>query len=154
MPNLTDLESAVARLERELAEAKNALDVAKRSYFAEGDLYLFISGNGGISERNWGDNKTDRERLELGNVFRTREQAEGELRYRKIMAKLRKLARQSGDIGVYAWSIFKNDGDFEVWDNTTGVADIGVVLFATRESALSAIAEIGEDDLNFVRDWL
>ena len=56
------------------------------------DKYFLIEGGGDVCSRNWDSHNYDRLCLEMGNAFRTREEAEREVKRRKVTAKLRAIA--------------------------------------------------------------
>lgn len=155
--NIEQLQRAVELAQEQLATAQRALEVAQNDPDApmrKGETYWLIDGVGNVESDSWDDHRYDRARLEIGNVFRTRERAEGELRYRKIMTRLRRLVRVSGESGNdTSWSIRKEDRAFVADWWSESMSDLGGCYFATEQAARDAIAEIGEDDLNFVRGW-
>ncbi len=125
-----------------------------------GEFYYSIDETGCISENVWGCNHwNDNDRFNIGNAFKTFEDAEFELERRKVYAQLRRLSdtsmekvgsRKSPDIEKY--TIIANLGYtggikgkiYTYFNNTDIDTDI---FFSTDADAESAIKTIGEDRL-------
>lgn len=57
--------------------------------FEDGDEYFALNHRGSIIETTWNNHCVDEERLELGNVFPTREAAELESKRRNLLTRFR-----------------------------------------------------------------
>ena len=66
------------------------------SYPKKNEIYYFINGLGEVDFTKWDNYFTDIIRLSIGNVFKTREEAELELQYRLLSAKIMAYAKLKG----------------------------------------------------------
>lgn len=66
------------------------------SYPKKNEIYYFINGLGEVDFTKWDNYSTDIIRLSIGNVFKTREEAELELQYRLLSAKIMAYAKLKG----------------------------------------------------------
>lgn len=114
----------------------------------KGDIYYFIETNGGVYSCYWLADVNDLCRIEFGNVFLTKEEAEFELGRRKCEAIMLKYGRRTFKYGKrnYFIAIFGKrmtiDSAFYHY-----VYYQGTIYFDTEELARKAINEIGEERL-------
>lgn len=116
------------------------------------DNYYLIGDNGSIYEYIWHENKINYKRLEIGNIFLTKEEAEFERERLKVEAELLKYGgtrdmMSLGDENTKKWfmkCIHKQSPLLSI-DSYWTVNNQGVIYFKSQEAILNAIAKIGED---------
>ena len=158
MTEIEQLKAILAEASQRIAaiEAAEAAQ-AEETWPKDGDTYWAIEDDGAEAFiSTWASDDTDCARMAIGNVFRTRSDAEREAERRKVLTELRRLARESWGGGKADWS---NDSQqkwclfFSHYDGTwntgryTGGQDQGSVYFATEQAALTAIETIGAERL-------
>lgn len=121
------------------------------SFPMEGDKYYFINGSE-VCESYWYDDEIDRDRLPLGNCFKTLEEAEFEVERLKVLHEMKQFAEpkerewDSFNEHYYIYYRFLNL-------NTSNVIEIGHVnscksdeiYFESKENAKACIESVGED---------
>lgn len=162
--NVKQMEATVAELLAKAEELKQLIEKEKQKedvWPAVGHAYYWINGGAMVDYNRWDNDSVDNDRMLVGNVFRTKEDAEKALAKRKIETKLHNLAYK-------AWIVMKRpkwfgyntpnkyhlcydhcQNIFEVDENTT-VQHIGQIFFPTEQSAKDAVKEIGEDNLKLL----
>lgn len=110
------------------------------------EFYYFINGSGSIEYAKWSDLGIEKGRLNFGNVFKTREEAEYEVERRKVIHELKRFSRN--------FEIYKNNycikydmisKNINVYNNY--VFATGELVFATEKDARDAIASVGEENI-------
>lgn len=116
-----------------------------------GDDYYYIRGNGEILRAYYNDALFDKERLEFGNMFKTKEEAEFKREQLKVLHELEELADddQPWDnlkehYAIYYSHLFDCIST-EVWLVDQQVSN--TYYFKSIESARAAISKIGEERL-------
>lgn len=156
-----------ADIKQELAALRARIDELEAQAKAEeadswpkyGNECWAIDGDGDLFDFVWNLYDNQLHRLEIGNVFRTNEEAKREVERRKVLTQLRKLAKASWggtkidwtDDAQYKWQIcFAHDtadgGKFGAI-NWHAIQYQGAVAFATKSAAQDAIETIGADRL-------
>lgn len=154
-------------LQQELAALRARIDELEAQAKAEesdswpkyGNECWAIDGDGDLFDFVWNLEDNQLHRLEIGNVFRTKEDAEREVERRKVLAELRRMAKSSWagvkidwtDAAQYKWQIrFAHDaadgGKFDAISRYA-VQHQSAVAFATKAAARAAIETIGADRL-------
>ena len=117
----------------------------------KGDTYYFIETNGGVYSCYWLPDKNDLCRIEFGNVFLTKEEAEFELERRKCEAIMLKYGRRTFKYGDGNYLLRFNDINKKVEKVEIDFWSIyqyqGSIYFDTKELVQKAIDEIGEERL-------
>lgn len=88
-----NIQERIEALETEFAEKIKALKAEaqqEQEFPRDGDEYWIIESTGEIDNGTWEGNDIDNEFLAVGNVFKTREQAEFAVEKLKVEAELRK----------------------------------------------------------------
>ena len=115
------------------------------------DPYYFIASDGGVVCDVYADFSSDKDRLEFGNMFKTREEAEFKREQLKVMHELEELADDN-----QPWDNFSEDSHYYLLYNSVKsqveigasyMANITPFYFNTFQSAKAAIDKIGEDRL-------
>lgn len=110
-----------------------------------GDDYWYIFGSGKVSRSFWVDATLDKRMLEIGNVFKTKEEAEFEVERRKVLCELEKLGKPF-NFGIENWYVYLNkhsDIDYSLKYESEVV--YGDYYFSSYDEAKEAIDKIGED---------
>lgn len=116
-----------------------------------GECYYYINACGAVCASRWTEVGLDNECYDIGNVFRTKEEAAEEVKRRKILAKWKRLSIESGEASNEwnkkneHWFVFFLYNKIEV---TFGIAiKSEATYFQTKESILNAIEDIGEENV-------
>lgn len=116
-----------------------------------GDGYYYIRGNGEILRTHYNDVIFDKERLEFGNMFKTKEEAEFKREQLKVMHELEELVdddqpwNNSDEHYAIYYSHFFGCITVEEWRANQYVPN--TYYFKSCESAQAAISKIGEERL-------
>lgn len=146
---IAEMEAEIAELKEKLEEAKNINDINPDVFIPKYDEdYWLIYSDGEKSFKQWEDTSQDKDRLTLGNVFRTKEEAEFEVERLKVIHEL-KMYAEPRDM---KWD-GKNDYYLITYSLGTDTIDIychrwfkyDAIYFSSRERALEAIKSVGEE---------
>lgn len=117
-----------------------------------GEQYFLIYHNASIGHFPWYNDKTDKHMLSIGNMFRTREDAEFMLERLKVLAELRRLTNGfvpdwwNGDQEKYVLQYYSEDDEIDI--KHYFVLNHGApVYFQSEEDAKAAVEAIGVDRL-------
>ena len=145
-----NIQKRIEALETEFNEKIKTLkaEVKQREDFPQdGDGYWYIDDYGYILNEKWDGIDFEEFRLEIGNVFKTKEQAEFAVEKLKVEVELRKFSRPF-ERGVNNHSLL-----LEIYNNRNRL-DIGVsncyqaqgaIYFESEEKAQKAIESVGEE---------
>ena len=134
----------IEELEKELAELKSKVKEGPK--FPEyGDIYWCIDAEGIVYVNNFEGIQADRNILEIGNVFKTAEEAEFAVEKLKVEAELRELSRpfENGKFNHYIF--FYIDGDSIEVGYKNACHSQGAIYFESEDKAQQAIKSVGED---------
>lgn len=134
----------IEELEKELAELKSKVKEGPK--FPEyGDIYWCIDSEGIVYVNTFEGIQADRNILEIGNMFKTKEQAEFVVAKLKVEAELRNLS-DSWDLEKtqYTFSFNWEVGEFEI-DYPDYNQYPGSYYFDSLDSWEQAIESVGED---------
>ena len=134
----------IEELEKELAELK--CKVKEGPKFPEyGDIYWCIDAEGIVYVNTFEGIQADRNILEIGNVFKTAEEAEFVVEKLKVEAELRKFSKpfESGEISYYLF--FNIESDCLDTHFTSYCPPQGSIHFESEEKAQQAIKSAGEE---------
>lgn len=111
----------------------------------DGDLYSVISTRGKAFEHIWQEDFFDHDVFDVGNIFKTKEEAEFEVERLKVLRELEKMGSpfKTGDLN---WSVMLDDSEdifFSCSDCDRRV--YGNYYFDTEEKLKEAVEKIGED---------
>jgi len=136
--------SRIEELEKELAELKSKVKEGPK--FPEyGDTYWCIDVEGIVYVNNFEGIQADRNILEIGNVFKTAEEAEFAVEKLKVEAELRKFSKpfESGETSYYLF--FNIESDCLDTQFTSYCPPQGSIYFESEEKAQQAIKSAGEE---------
>lgn len=112
---------------------------------ADGEKYYRLDGEGDVDIEDF-NTKYDEQARDIGNAFLTREEAEFEVKRRKIDAVIRKYSRPFEDGKTNYFLVCNRGGKTAEIDYYWSI-DCGVPYFESEEIAQKVIDEIGEDRL-------
>lgn len=150
--NLSNLSEKEREQLLELIERSN--NSAKRRWRGERhNHYYFISGAGGIGRGREDKVTYDSNRYQLGNYFKTEEEAEFELQKRLVYQELKDYALEHNECefdwkNKYQpkWSIFyNNESECLEYNDFYNMCDITQIHFTSEEIARKAVFTVGED---------
>ena len=145
------------KLQEEILKIKNemidefdkrveALKEEEQEFPRDGDEYWYVDDVGDILNEKWDGLDFEEYRLEIGNIYKTEDEAEFAIEKLKVEAELRKFSR----------TVFKEDEDNYfiqinashqnlVVDTDEGYQTQGAIYFESRAITLQAIQSVGED---------
>lgn len=146
--NIQERIERIEALEAECYERFKALKVEvqrENEFPQDGDEYWSISETGEIIGDKWDSLDFEKNLLALGNVYKTKEQAEFAVEKLKVEAELRKFSRpfECGEINHYIF-LDTNNGCLDVVG--LGYSQYqGTIYFESEEKAQQAIESVGKD---------
>ena len=116
----------------------------------EGDTYYYIDVYGDISDGRIGNDSSEDEIFAIGNVFLTEEDAEFEVERLKVIAELKKYAKEFSDEEwkdnkTQKYYIVYRYSDDYIRSILTYTSKDGVLYFESKEKAQEAIDAVGEE---------
>lgn len=136
--------SRIEELEKELLELKE-LAKEEQEFPQVEDDYWCVDDDAEVSEVVWYGDDYDQVRFSIGNVFKTKEQAEFAVEKLKVETELRKFGRHFKDNdnnyfmkidSIYNTIIIYYDGCYQTQ---------GVIYFESEKKAEEAIESVGEE---------
>lgn len=115
-----------------------------------GDRYYCLDAIGEALQSIWYDEKRDKNRLSIGNVFLTKENAEFAIERLKVIAELKKYAKEFSDEEWQNQSIVKHYIRYDsqscrVYVMVSFFVKGTELYFETKEKAKEAIEAVGEE---------
>ena len=134
-------------IDADIIEAKNVKE--QNEWPQPGDRYYTIQSIGGISDNMWTNCPVDNQLAEIGNCFRTKEDAEFEVERLKVLAEMKKFAEPEDTVwdGYNEhWSIHYNSMVYKDIDYTCRTNDkYNDIYFESEEKAMECVKAIGAD---------
>ena len=143
-----NIQERIEALETEFNEKIKALkaEVQQEDEFPQvEDDYWYVLGDAEVIFTVWYGDDYDKGRLSIGNVFKTKEQAEFVVEKLKVEAELRKFSRPFKEddynsfIELYMFDKTLTVDSNEYWQTQ------GVIYFESDEKAQQAIDTVGEE---------
>ena len=116
----------------------------------EGSTYYCINADGMVAKLKWRSLKTDNWLYDMGNCFRTEQDAKFAVEQHKVVVELERFARRyNGNPFPYYYYLTCDYNDSGYYVSTTGLNTMRLhgVSFTSKEMAQKAIEVIGEDRL-------
>ena len=111
----------------------------------DGDEYWLIEDSTGVGKFIWEGDDFDNQHLPVGNVFRTKEQAEFAVEKLKVEAELRKFSVPFEPMVDNFYMVLDlSDGDIGFWSMVYSKAQ-GVIYFESKKTAIEAIQSVGKE---------
>ncbi|SPT61677.1 Uncharacterised protein [Aerococcus viridans] len=141
-----NIQEGIEALETEFNEKIKALkaEVQREDEFPQdGDEYWYIGTTGNVYDENWEGFGFEEAALEIGNVFKTKEQAEFAVEKLKVEAELRKFSRPFKDNdNNYYIELYIPDKTLSI-DRSEYFKTQGTIYFESKEKAQQAIEAVG-----------
>ena len=139
-----NLQEELKALKKRIAELEE-LAKEEKEFPQEDDVFCFINTFGKPVESTWGESITNRQLIEIGNMFRTKEQAEFAVEKLKVVAILRKYSRPF-EYGKFNYCLlFDIDGNNFRTDVTSYCPSQGAIYFESEEKAQEAVSAVGKE---------
>ena len=143
-----NIQERIEALETEFNEKIKALKAeAQREdeFPRDGDDYWYLDITGEVINKKWGGFASEEGMLKIGNIFRTKQQAEFAVEKLKVEAELRKF---STSFVLYNenWFLVLADTQQDVmplYENREVTQ--GTIYFESKERAEEAVKSVGED---------
>ena len=139
-----NLQEELKALKQRIAELEE-LAKEEQEFPQEGHWYWYMTTTGKIFNSNWDGFVSEEYMLEIGNVFRTKEQAEFVVEKLKVEAELRKFSRPF-EYGKFNYCLlFDIDGNNFRTDVTSYCPSQGAIYFESEEKAQEAVYTVGKE---------
>ena len=134
---LKALKKRIAELEEQAKE--------EQEFPQDGDVYWYINPLGFAFHDEWSGFITERHKIEIGNVFKTKEQADFAVEKLKVEAELQKFGRPF-EYGKFNYCLlFDIDGNNFRTDVTSYCPSQGAIYFESEEKAQEAVSAVGKE---------
>lgn len=143
-----NIQERIEALETEFNEKIKTLkaEVQREEEFPQdGDLYWIIEDSTEVSRYVWEGDDFDNQHLPVGNVFKTKEQAEFAVEKLKVEAELRKFSRPFELDSFNHYIFLDTDSDCLDVDSLSFCQSQGTIHFESEETAQQAIKTVGEE---------
>lgn len=121
------------------------------------ERYYYTDGYANVAADNWDDYEVDIDRLNVGNVFRTSEEAEFALEKTKVKAELERYALEHNETLREKWDregtyqhysiVFDHEKNKIEITNAYFLQEESTTYFTSKEIAYNAIKAVGRDRL-------
>ncbi len=130
---------------KQLVDEMEKLIEQEQEFPQDGDEYWYIDNDGYILNEKWDGLDFEEYRLAIGNVFKTKEQAEFAVEKLKVEAELRKFSRPFEPMENNFYIVFDaGDVSVDVWYVSYSKIQ-GAIYFESKENAQQAIKSVGAD---------
>ena len=139
-----NLQEELKALKERIAELEE-LAKDEQGFPQDGDNYWYINPLGIVLRDEWLGFVSERYMIEIGNVFKTEQDAHFAVEKLKVEAELRKFSRpfEYGKFNYYLF--FDIDGNSFKTDFTSYCPPQGAIYFESGEKAQEAVSAVGED---------
>lgn len=137
-----NLQEELKALKERIAELEERVK-DEQEFPQDGDKYWYIGDEGDILNESWDGLDFEEYRLEIGNVFRTKEQAEFAVEKLKVEAELRKFSRPFKRDSLNFLMCFDTEED-KLYSETRRFMNQGSLYFDWGQVA-RAMDEVGEE---------
>ena len=115
-----------------------------------GDVYYFLTAYGYVMKTVWVNTNTDNEKLSIGNAFLTEEDAEFAKERLKVIAELKKYAKEFSDEEwsnptILKYVIYLSSQDYRMYITSHYSVRYPFLYFESKEKAQEAIDAVGEE---------
>lgn len=140
--------------EEQEKELENLLEIKNSKIWKpkENENYYYINSVIEVFDGIWNSHRTDENRYQFGNCFKTKEEAEFRLEQIKVYNELKNFAIENNDVDI-DWEDYRDKfsisynyriDEFCVYGNVH-TQDIGQIYFTSEEIAKKAIEKVGKD---------
>ena len=139
-----NLQEELKALKKRIAELEELVK-EEREFPQYNDIYYYIKPNGRVDCFNWDEVNYDLEAQGIGNVFKTKEQAEFAVEKLKVEAELRKFGKPFESMENNFYIVFDaSDGSVDVWYVSYSKIQ-GAIYFESKKKANEAIESVGKE---------
>lgn len=131
------LKQRIAELEEQVKE--------EQEFPQDGDEYCYIDDEGYILNEKWDGLDFEEYRLAVGNVFKTKDQAEFAVEKLKVEAELRKFSKPFELDSFNHYIFLDTDSDCLDVDSLSYCQSQGTIHFESEEKAKQAIESVREE---------
>lgn len=142
-----NIQERIEALETEFAEKIKALkaEVQREDEFPQdGDEYWFVNYYGSVDNSFYTNHPSDNYRSEIGNFFKTKQEAQFAVEKLKVEAELRKFSRPF-EHGKPNFNLIFNKDNGLIIDAWNIYWCQGAIHFESKEKAKQAIESVGEE---------
>lgn len=137
-----NLQEELKALKERIAELEK-LEKEEQEFPKDYDEYCYVDSDGDVLHDEWGGFASEEGMLKIGNVFKTKEQAEFAVEKLRVEAELRKFSR------TFMWGTENTamlfDGDNIKFDTRLSHVFQGAIYFESENKAKEAIEAVGEE---------
>lgn len=144
------------KLQEEILKIKNemidefdrrveALKVDEQEFPKRGDKYHFIEATGRIDWFQWNESDFGLRAQDIGNIYKTDEEAQFAREKLKVEAELRKYSRPFERGGFNHYIFIDTDGNHLEVNSLIYGQPQGTIYFESKEKAQQAIESVGEE---------
>lgn len=144
MGEMEKIQQEIQSLKKRLAKLEQAEQGINQWIPEDYETYWTIGGEGGTVLLHWLNDKYDKNKLSVGEVFKTKEEASFELEQRKVIVELRQYAREFV-CGERNWHLFYNFNHGCISYDYESVIKRVALYFESEQIARKAVAKVGED---------
>ena len=139
-----NLQEELKALKERIVELEE-LAKEEQEFPQDGDEYGYIDNDGVVMEMEWRGIEYDQGRLSIGNVYKTKEQAEFDAEKLKVEAELRKFSRPfKEDENNYYIEIYLPNKKLSI-DRSEFFKTQGTIYFESKKVANETIDTVGAD---------
>ena len=139
-----DLQEELKALKERIAELEEQAK-QEREFPQYGNTYWCINSYGVVSKEIWDGCDIEKDMFEIGNMFRTKEQADFAVEKLKVEAELQKFGRPF-EYGKFNYNLlFDIDGNNFRTDVTSYCPPQGAIYFESEEKAQEAVYTVGKE---------
>ena len=136
----------IEALNKDMQSLMSELEAQQEKEFPqEDDMFWFINIFGKPVESTWGESITNRQLIEIGNMFKTEKEAEFVSEKLKVEAELRKFSRPFEYGENCTEFYYEHEFGRITFLTLTASQTHGAIYFESKEKAQQAIESVGED---------
>ena len=139
-----NLQDEIKALKERIAELEGQVEQEKE-FPQEDDIFCFINTFGKPVESTWGESITNRQLIEIGNMFRTKDEAEFAVEKLKVEAELRKFSRPFEEDENNYYLEYRSSNKAVTTYCCQQYQTQGVIYFESSKKAQQAIEAVGEE---------
>ena len=133
---INSLKQRISELEEQVKQEKEFPQYGKN--------YWYVDDDAEVTDSEWDGGDWDQVRMSVGNVFKTKEQAEFVVEKLKVEAELRKFSRPFKEDDYNYFILFDSSYNNIVVDSDDCYQTQGTFYFDSEKIALEAIDTVGE----------
>ena len=139
-----NVQDEIKALKDRIAELEEQVK-GEQEFPQDGDEYHYIEASGRVERIQWDESGFYLRAQEIGNIFRTKDQAEFAVEKLKVESELRKFSRpfEYGKFNYYLF--FDIDGNSFRTDFTSYCPPQGTIYFESEEKAQEAVSAVGKE---------